>query len=188
MKRASSDLIERVLAGDPASFQTILDWYSDDVLRLAYALLRDEEEAKDVLQEAMFSLVKVLERQRFRESDGSIKGFLLTSTRNLCLNRLRRRPEFRSVDESNSPVPVRLQEQHTPDVAADENRLRSAFDNALAQLTELQRAALVLRELNGESHQEIAEALGTSPECIKALLYRARKKMRVLLKPYVREP
>ena len=136
MKHASSDLIERMLTGDPASFETILDWYSDDILRLAYALLRDEEEAKDVLQEAMFSLAEVFGQERFRQPGGSIKGFLLRSARNLCLNRLRRRPEFRSVDESESSFPVRLQEKHTPDVAADENRLRSAFDNALSQLTE----------------------------------------------------
>ncbi|MFH1738313.1 MAG: RNA polymerase sigma factor [bacterium] len=185
MRRAVPNLVQRMLEGDSASFHDILDLYSGDVLRLCCALLWDDEEAKDVLQEAMFRLVRSVKRGRFRESDGSIKGFLMITARNLCVDRLKKRVDLRSLEEDESSTPTALCETHTPDRAADENRLRLVFDHALGELTDAQRAVLVLRDLKGENHRDIAEALHISVDSAKALLYRARRKMRFLLKPYM---
>ena len=73
MKRAPSDFIQRMRKGDRTSFDDVITWYADDVLRLSYLLLRDKEEAEDVLQETMLSLVRLVKEEKLHKSNGSIK-------------------------------------------------------------------------------------------------------------------
>ncbi len=184
MNAASSDLTRRMLQGDRTSFDDIVSWYSADILRLCYALLWDRDEAEDVLQEAMLRLVRMVKERRFRGSNGSVKGFLMTAARNCCIDRLRRKREFCSIEEDEPFTHTQLRETFTPDIAADESRFQCAFEEALSHLTDAQRTVLVLYELNGESQQAIAKSLNVSVDCVKTHLCRARRKLRVLLEPY----
>ncbi|MFH1738743.1 MAG: RNA polymerase sigma factor [bacterium] len=184
MKAAPSDLTRRMLRGDRTSFDDVVSWYSGDILCLCYALLWDRDEAQDVLQEAMLRLVRMVKERRFRGSNGSVKGFLMTAARNCCIDRLRRKREFRSIDEDDPFTPPQLRETFTPDIAADESRFQCAFEQALSHLTDAQRTVLVLHELNGESQQAIAKSLNISVDSVKIRLCRARRKLRILLEPY----
>ena len=185
MRRSRSDLIQRMLDGDRSSFDDIVTWYSDDVMRLCYSLLWSEEDAKDVLQETMLRLVEMVKEQRFRVSNGSVKGFLLSTARNLCIDRLRKRVDFRSYDELEPTFSTSSESQPRPDRFAHESEVRFAFNRAVAELTEPQRTILILRDINGESLGDIAQSLGIRVNCVKVHLHHARKRMRKHLAPFM---
>ena len=185
MKDGPTGLIKRMLQGDPACFDDITAWYADDVLRLCYGLLWDRQEAEDTFQEVLLRLIQTVKKGRFRKSNGSIKGFLMQTARNLCIDQLRKRVDFRSIDDTEIQRHSHMRTFHSPDRALDEDRFQTAFEESLAKLSDAQRTILVLSELNGESHQVIAAALNLSTDCVKTHLYRARKKMRILLEPYL---
>ncbi|RJP19329.1 MAG: RNA polymerase sigma factor [Candidatus Omnitrophota bacterium] len=188
MRQDPRDLIQRLLRDDPTGFDDIITWYSADVMRLCYALLWDREEARDVLQETLFRLIDTVKQKRLRSSNGSIKGFLLTTARNLCIDKLRRKVNFASIDDEEEAIQDILpHETNAPDRALDEQRFQTAFSSALARLTDAQRTVMVLHELNGESQAEIAANLHLSPDCVKTHLYRARRAMRILLQPFLSE-
>ena len=180
-----ADLVRRMLRGDRTSFEDIVAWYSRDVLRLCELLLRDPEEAKDVLQESMLRLVRVVRENRFRVQNGSIKGFLLTTARNLCIDRLKKHVDFQSIDDVIEDTA--LSNWETPDRVADEKRFETAFRDALEQLSDAQRTVLVLHEVDGQSPKEIAKTLNCSAECARSHLYLARRKMRLLLERFIGE-
>ncbi len=183
----SGDLIQRMLRSERSSFEEIVKLYAEDVLRQCCLLLGDRDEAQDVLQEAMLRLVHLVKAGKFRTANGSIKGFLMTASRNLCLDRLKKRVDFRSLDEDWVLAQAELSTTLSPDRAMDAARFESAFDKALTELTAAQRAVLVMHELNGESQSEIAATLGLHVECVRTHLYRARRKMRLLLARFAGE-
>ncbi|MFH1743798.1 MAG: RNA polymerase sigma factor [bacterium] len=187
MRHAPSQLVDRMLEGDRTSFDDIVAWYSQDVLRLSYLLLRDEEEAKDILQESMLRLVRLVKEKRLRRRNGSIQGFLMTAARNLCIDRLKKRIDFYSFSEEMDSPQAILYETYTPSRAAEESQFQDAFQNALSQLTGAQRTILVLHQLQEVPQSDIAKMLHLSIDCVRTHLYRARKKMRVLLEPLVGE-
>jgi RNA polymerase sigma-70 factor (ECF subfamily) len=181
---AGTGLIERMLAGDATSFDDIVRWYAGDVLRLGYLLLHDPEEARDVLQESLIRLVRLVKEGRFRTQNGSIKGFLLVTARNLCLDRLKRKITTFEVDEELMEVPERLIERTTPDRVADQERFQDAFEQALMALSDLERTVLVLHEVHGENNQSIAAELHLTVNAVTTHLCRARRKLRMILEPY----
>ncbi len=184
MKRHSQNLLQRMLDGDETCYQDIIAWYVDDVLRLCYLLLENQEEAEDIVQETMLRLVRQVMKGKFRRANGSIKGFLMTTAKNICLNRLKKRRDFYSLkDECIEQNPIQ-QTICPPDVETDRRRFSRAFDQALMQLTGLQRTILVLHELQGESHADIAKTLRLSVECVRTHFSRARKRMRQILQPF----
>jgi len=187
MEQPPARMTQRLLAGDPTSFDDIVAWYAGDVLRLACLLLKNPEEAKDVLQEALIRLARVVKAGQFRTSNGSIKGFLLTAARNLCLDRLRSRIRFQSLEDVPDWQPPLL-ERVTPDRLMDETRFQEAFEQALNRLTDTQRTILVLRDLQGESYGEIAHSLNLTVNAVTTHLCRARRTLRRLLAPFGEMP
>ncbi|RJP33859.1 MAG: RNA polymerase sigma factor [Candidatus Omnitrophota bacterium] len=187
MSGNATDLIQRMLNGDPASFHDIIAWYADDVLRLCFLLLRDEEEARDIFQESLLKLAQMVKQGRFRTANGSIKGFLLTTARNLSLNRLRKHLRYEPIPEEDDVHSPELVNSYSPLQATNDARFESRFDAALAQLTDLQRTVIVLHELNGESTENIADTLDLTVENVRMHLCRARKHMRRILAPFAGE-
>jgi RNA polymerase sigma-70 factor, ECF subfamily len=184
MNHSSNDLLPRMMAGDPSSFRDAIAWYADDVLRLSFFLLRDRCEAEDVLQETMLRLTRQAKRGELRAQNGSLKGFLLRCARNLCIDRLRKTNRLRFVDDEESGISELADVRDTPDRVMEQTRLQNAFEEALEQLSDAHRVSFVLFELHGESYKEIAETLGVSIEAVKKNLFRARRKLRLLLAPY----
>lgn len=184
MKHDTARLVERMKRGDPASFQDILDWYADDVLRMCYFLLWDEEEAKDLLQETMMRFIHRIKSKPFHAHNGSVKAYLLTCARNLCIDRLRKRKHFfyslQDIPTENWHQP----ENYTPAHAMEDSRFEKSFLLALHELTDAERTVLVLFDVEGNSHPEIKEHLGIGISHSKILLHRARRKLRTKLKPY----
>lgn len=161
---------------DHEEFRRTVQRHKDRVHSYASWMLRDAEEAQDVAQEALLRL------WTHRHSvDGSCKGWLLRTTHNLCIDRIRRRrarPEVggealaAAPAVSKEPGPYRL-------AAAGQAGERIAL--ALEGLSPRDRALVLLREVEGMSYEEIASALGIPMGTMKAALHRAREKLRVAL-------
>lgn len=184
MNHSPSNLVERIHAEDLSVFDDIVRWYAQDMLRLATLLLNDDEEAKDVFQDAVFKLVELVKKGRFRYRNGSIKGFLLSCTRNLCIDRLRKRKAKQPIPENTSTIDRALQIFETPASVAREKQFEAALLHALKQLTDMQRAVFVLRELKDESMADIANQLGLTKAAAWKHFYRALQKLQVILKPF----
>lgn len=176
----------RLLQGYPAAFEEILRWYADDVIRLATFILNDPDEARDILQETMLKFVESVKKKRVHGNNGSIKSLIITIAKNLCINRLKKNQRFVEFPDGNLDNLPDLIDPQTPRISAREMEFEEAFQEALGQLSPLQRTVLVLHELQQDSFQEIAQALGLSYECVKKNFYRGLKKMRVLLEPFDR--
>ena len=148
-------------------FRQWTDEYQDPVWSLALYLLRDRAEAEDVVQEAFIRLWQ----HRESVSGGRVRPWLLRVTRNLCLDRLRkRRPE------------VEIEDQHAlsegPAEGLQNSQLGLRLKSALARLAEPYRSLVILRDVQQGSYEDVARATGLSMPQVKTYLHRARKQLR----------
>ncbi len=162
--------------------------FSPRIYRLALKLVGDPVEAEEVLQETFISACQHV--QRF-EGRSSLATWLYRIATNASLMRLRRRrPEVVSIDD---PVELEGGEMTPrqlvgwgwdPEAHVLNEELRQVMDAAIARLPETLRAAFVLRDIEGLSTAETAEALGISESAAKVRLHRARLQLREALSEY----
>jgi RNA polymerase sigma-70 factor (ECF subfamily) len=150
------------------SFERIYRKHVGDVYRYALAVLRQPADAEDVAQTTFLNAYRAYQRG---ERPRNAQNWLITIAHNVCLQRFRqaqRRPDEVTFDD------------RVGDIVPEADRGPSADDiqRALGHLAFNQRAALVMRELEGRSYAEIAEILGTSVSAVETLLFRARRALR----------
>lgn len=144
----------------------------DKLFRLAKNFLRNREEAEDLLQDV---LLKLWTNKQNLDTYKSVEALAMTTTRNLCLDRLKARKHRRTADldgheiDSGYAAPDQLTE-----AADSESLLQRLLDN----LPEQQRYVLYLREVEGYSYEELEELTGLSVNNLRVILSRARKSMR----------
>jgi RNA polymerase sigma-70 factor (ECF subfamily) len=154
-------------ARDERSFERLYKRHVHDVYRYALAVLGEPADAEDVTQTTFLNAYRAYQRG---ERPRKPQNWLIAITHNVCRQRFRqaqRRPrEVAYVDEIGEPE----REENGP--GAEEIR------RALSQLSPNQRAAIVLRELEGRSYAEVAAVLGITTSALEALLFRARRALR----------
>ena len=175
----TAQLLVRARAGDLAAFEQLIQLHERQVFCTALRLLRNVEDAEDAAQEVHLRFYKHLRRLKL---DHNLMPWLYRVTVNVCrdLNRRRERAPATSLDLSERPDleprdPAPSPHRQTAD--AEEWRLMS---RALAALPEKQRAALVLRDLEGLPEQAVADILGISPTTVRTHVCRARLRLREL--------
>ncbi|HVM17882.1 MAG TPA: RNA polymerase sigma factor [Gaiellaceae bacterium] len=149
------------------AFELLYRQYVADVYRYALALLRDPSEAEDATQATFLNAWRAY---RAGQEPHTPQNWLLTIAHNVC--RLRFRTRSRRVAE------VELDPEQHAQPAPDGPRAADVLE-ALGELPLNQRAALVMRELEGRSYDEIAEILGVSRAAVETLIFRARRTMRL---------
>src|SRR5947209_15419161 len=160
-----------VLAHKPnvdRAFERIYRRHAVDVYRYAYAVLHNQADAEDVTQTTFMNAYRALERG---EQPRTPHNWLIAIAHNVCRQRFRqaaRRPAEVAWDDD---IADKLVEQNAPVSGEDVRR-------ALSHLAFNQRAALVMRELEGRSYAEIAEVLGLSISAVETLIFRARRALR----------
>lgn len=143
---------------------------TDTMYRLARSLLGDEAEAQDAVQD----ILEKMWRDRTKlETYTNLKGFILVSVRNNCLDRLRKRKVRRSTDLDNT----RELRDKDPRNYDNEDLVKIA-KKAMEQLPEKQRSAMHLRDIEGLELEEIATIMETDMGAVRSNLSRARKKVR----------
>lgn len=184
-------LIRAAQAGDEHAFEQLVHAYDQAVLRLAFGLLRSQEDARDVYQEAFLRVHRNLHTFRF---DCSFHTWLYRIVTNLCLDLLRkkkvRKEESGVVDSEDGPRDRIASMPETgltgnPERTLLSRELRRRMEESLAQLTPRERTVFEMRHYQGLRLRAIGEILGTSEEAAKNCLFRATQKMRASLGEYV---
>jgi len=175
--RDDEELVRRLKAGDERAFEELVETYRERVYRVAWRVVRDDEVAEDVAQEAFIRVFRHV--GRFQERS-SLYTWIYRITVNIALNRLRR-DRFRHM----VPMGELHWEDHRPDAdpshAAMSSELAARVDEAVRALPDKQRAVFTLRFFEGMSHKEIADAVGCSEGTSKANYFHAVRKLRKLL-------
>ena len=164
-------LLARFAAGDQGAARILTDQLLPRVLRQAWRILGDEAEAEDVAQDAMLRLWR--QAGDWRAGEARISTWLYRVTRNLCIDRIRKRRPVAPVEvlaEPVDPAPSALER------LANSEQAR-ALARAIQALPERQRQALVLRHFEGMSNPGIGERLDCSVEAVESLLARARRRL-----------
>lgn len=177
-------LIEQTLAGDNSAFGQLIERHQRAVFNIAYRLLGDREEAKDVAQEAFWRAYRGLAGFNLSHP---LAPWLYSIVTNLSLNRLRRnRPPTVSLDASppghleSTPLEVADPGAGPPDRLL-QAETQAQIRQAILTLAPADRAVIALRHFQGLSYKEIAAALDTSLSSVKSRLFRARRELRTQL-------
>jgi RNA polymerase sigma-70 factor (ECF subfamily) len=183
-------LIIRAQQGDRAAFESLVQRYDRDVLRLALNMLHSPEDARDVYQEAFLKAYRNIDRFRL---DSSFYTWLYRIVTNVCLDHLRRRrarPEDQAPvngSELREDVPARDFFDNQTDTSADPEQsllgheIGDRIDRALESLSPRERMIFELKHKQGLRLRAIGEALGTTEETVKNSLFRATRKLRAQL-------
>jgi len=166
---ADAVLLSRFARGDQAAARALTERLLPGVLRQAWRMLGEREEAEDVAQEAMLKLWR--QADDWRAGEARVSTWLYRVTHNLCIDRLRRRrpaADIEAVAELSDPAPSVLAR-----LAGGEET--QALARAIGDLPDRQRRALTLRHFEGWGNPEIADRLDCSVEAVESLLARARR-------------
>ncbi|MEO6034346.1 MAG: sigma-70 family RNA polymerase sigma factor [Verrucomicrobiota bacterium] len=184
-------LMLRVKRGDVRAFEELVEKYKQPVMNVVQRMLRDPTEAEDLAQNVFVQVYKSADRYK---ATAKFSTWLFTIARNLSLNELRRRSrhpadslEDSQADSENHPA--RQYEDvktFSPIENTLQNELEQKVQQALRELPENQRTALVLCRQDELSYDDISEVLGCSLSATKSLIHRARETLKEKLKPYLR--
>ena len=167
-------LVARALAGDRAAFGVLVARYAATARRVARAVLGDPDDADDAAQDAMLSALLKLRQYDARRPFGP---WLLRIVANAATDRRRRRA-VRRVEPLD---PGLVAGGSRPDLAAERWALSARLREALAELPERRRIAVVLFDVEGYSHAEIAQVLGIPEGTVRSEVFHARRRLRALL-------
>lgn len=187
--RLSADdrrLIVQARAGDDDAFKQLVERYQRKAYAVAHGMLRDRDDAMDVVQEAFVKVHKYLDRF---EGTSGFYTWLYRIVVNACIDHLRKAGKERAVEYDDT----RASERGRPDALlpstfeADPDRslarkeIREKVDLALRRLSPIHRAVILMREIEGLSYAEMAAAMECSVGTIMSRLFHARRRMQAAL-------
>ena len=181
-------LVERVQKGDRASFDVLVLKYQHRVLKLIMRYTRDPAEAEDIAQEAFVKAYRALPGFR---GDSAFYTWLYRIATNTAKNALvarKRRPvdyDFDMNDPEQHDVQSRLQHGDTPEALVLSDEIRETVNAAMAALPEELRAAIVMREIDGLSYEDIAAAMECPVGTVRSRIFRAREAIDERLRPLI---
>jgi RNA polymerase sigma-70 factor, ECF subfamily len=173
-------LVDAARGGDRAAFDELVRVTSAETYTLAYRLVGDEEDAKDVVQETYLRAYRGLARFR---GDAQFSTWLYRITANCAATHLGRRRRHRHEELPDDEAVVDADPSRDPELRAAAGAARDELTAALADLPPRLRAVIVLRDIYDLPHEAIAAELGISTSAAKVRLHRARRKLREQLYP-----
>lgn len=178
------DVIERVKSGDVNAFEALVLEHQNKVYSLALRMVGNEEDARDLSQEAFIRAFNSLSGFR---GDSRFSVWLYRLATNICIDFLRSRGKRRASslnyetddgDEGETELP---DERFSPETVLTRRELYASVNRGLESLSPEYRAIIVLREVNGLSYEEIGRTLKLEEGTVKSRLFRARKKLSAFL-------
>jgi RNA polymerase sigma-70 factor (ECF subfamily) len=184
-------LVERARAGEDAAFRRLVERYQRRAYQLALGIVKDHEEAMDVVQDAFLKAHRSLPGFK---GDSAFFTWLYRITYNLSIDALRKggrapRTEVdeRTITDEESQHETFGQGSANPQKAMLRGELGVRLEEALSQLGENHRAILLLREVEGLSYEELSETLNIPKGTVMSRLFHARQKMQAALKGYLED-
>lgn len=179
MSAPVAELVERALRGDAPALEELVRLHLGAAHAVALAVLRDPHEAEDVVQDAFATALKRLKECR---EPARFPGWLLRIVRNHAKNHRR----YLTV---RAAAPLDVAESHpsghAPAQDAERAEIRERLAEAVGELPEVQREVVLLHDLEGWKHREIAEAMGIPDGTVRYHLFNARKVLRARLSALV---
>ena len=186
------DLVRGLRAGNDAAFEELVRGHGGRMLRVAKRFLRNDEDARDAVQDAFLAVVRSVGGF---QAGSKLATWLHRITVNAALMKLRaqgRRPEEENIEpllprfradghQIESSVPWR-----GADAALEEAELQELVQEAVGKLPEAYRLVLLLRDIEELTPEETSDALGVPKNIVKVRLHRARQALRTLLDPHLR--
>jgi RNA polymerase sigma-70 factor (ECF subfamily) len=177
-------LVRAAQKGEMGAFEELVARHRDKIYARAFSMMRSEDEAIDLSQEAW---VKGWQRLKQFQGESSFSTWMTRIVINLCLDELRKQKRHRSesieqMDEESGGV-----ERHMPAVTfnpterLERGELRQRIDRAMGQLSHEHRTVLVLHEFEEMEYKEIAKTMGCSIGTVMSRLFYARRKLAALL-------
>jgi RNA polymerase sigma-70 factor, ECF subfamily len=171
-------LVHRILAGESALFERIMRRHNQRVFRAARAIVKDDAEAEDVMQETYTRAFAHLGQFR---GEAQLGTWLVRIAVHEAFARVRRRRRLAPLPPDDTVEALSMLDRPTPpdpEHEANNAELRKLLEHAIDELPETYRTVFVLREVEGLSTATTAECLGVSEEVVKTRLSRARLKLR----------
>jgi len=179
-------LMRLVSGGDTSAFEQLIERHQSLVAGTVARMLGSSSEVEDIAQQVFIRVWKSARRYVPR---AKFTTWLLKITRNLVFNELRRAKRHAHVPLQTEPgaeeFPLKDETNPTPDASLLESELQRMIEEAITELPESQRMALILRRYEQLSYEQIADILDLSVPAVKSVLFRARTELRARLSKYL---
>jgi RNA polymerase sigma-70 factor, ECF subfamily len=179
-------LMRLVSRGDIRAFEEIIERHQSLVAGTVARMLGSNSDVEDIAQQVFIRVWKSAGRYVPR---AKFTTWLLKITRNLVFNELRRSKRHAHIPIQTEPsaeeIPLKDETNPSPDASLLETELRQAIEQAITELPESQRMALILRRYEELSYEQIGEILDLSVPAVKSVLFRARTELRARLSKYL---
>ncbi|HQR54859.1 MAG TPA: RNA polymerase sigma factor RpoE [Burkholderiaceae bacterium] len=180
-------LVERVQRGDKAAFDLLVSKYQRKIFRLLSRLIRDAAEVEDVAQEAFIKAYRALPNFRGESAFYTwLYRIAINTAKNHLVSQGRRAPtstETEIEDAETFDDGEHLRDLNTPEAMLLSRQVADAVNRAVERLPEDLRTAVVLRELEGLSYEEIAETMNCPIGTVRSRIFRAREAIAEELRP-----
>lgn len=182
-------LVARVQAGDKAAFDLLVLKYQRKILRLLSRMLRDQSEIEDVMQEAFIKAYRALPQFRgdsafytwlYRIAINTARNWMASQSRRPSSPSLHQSEEGETFDEIDN-----LTDNNTPESLLASREIAESVNDSIQALPAELRTAIVLREIEGLSYEEIAQAMGCPIGTVRSRIFRAREAIATKLRPMI---
>jgi len=190
VEQSDLELVRRAQRGERGAFDLLVLRYQHKVVKLVARLLRDRTEAEDVAQEAFVKAYRALGSFR---GDSAFYTWLyriaVNTARNALASRQRRPLQYEAglSESEQSAVESRMRHTDTPEAQALSEEIHQTVNRAIGELPEDLRTAIILREVEGLSYEEIAAAMDCPVGTVRSRIFRARDAIDRILAPLVDE-
>jgi RNA polymerase sigma-70 factor (ECF subfamily) len=172
------EIVARVRAGEPELFALLMRRHNARVYRAARAIVRDDGEAEDVMQDAY---VRAYEHLGEVEGRSRFSTWLTRIAVYEALARVRRSKRFDSLDAHTEEPAMSTHPASSPEQQASDLEMRALLENAVEGLPDEFRAVFMLRAVEGMSGAEVAECLDIPEDTVRTRLFRARGRLQEML-------
>ncbi len=178
-----STLIEKSIQGDVASFEKLIVKYNRYVYNIAFRMMGNEEDAKDMSQETLIKAFKAIGQFKM---EASFSTWLYRITINVCKDELRKRKESvlsydAVLNDESTLKDIIKDEEANPILIYEKVELKSSIESALNKLSEDNKSVVVLKDLLGYSYEEIGEILQIPIGTVRSRLNRSRSTLKNIL-------
>ena len=180
------ELIEKAIDGDAAAFGKIYFLLRDPIYGFAFRMLGENAAAEDITQETFVFFIE--NSKKYQAERGSLIAFLCGVARNRIMHHLRKNKDRLDFSREASDDFIEPPDEigHSPLEVLLEHELEIKVNEGLAKLPPLQREAIILREMQELSYEDIAKITGDDINAVKVRLYRARRNLARRIAPYLK--
>ena len=180
MQRDDDRLVDLAIDGDMRAFELLMEKHESKMYAVALRMCKNREDAQDCLQDAMLRIYKALPSFK---GQSSFSTWAYRITMNTCLDDLRRKKvrQAQSLDQMLEIGWSPVDDNNSTERHIENSELKRNLSKAIGTLPEEMRAAVVLRDVQGFSYEEIASILSTNVGTVKSRISRGREKLREIL-------